>query len=372
MDNIKKMFENPIARNAMMGLGIFMIVVIIIVLIASCSGGKKYTYEELEATMVAKAKQYYAKDGANLPKKDKDKVELSLQTLIDGGYLKETTKITKDKVSCTGKVIVVNNNDNYLYSPYLDCGSNYKTKYLADVITDDSNIVNTGNGLYRNGSDYIFKGDNVNNILILNEVKYMIMSVDETGIRVVDTSRRESVSWDDRYNIEKQSSVGINDYVSNNINSRVKDALESIYNDEEIFPKDIKAYFVTNSVCIDKLSLEEVNKNTECSNKLDKQVFSLITANDFFKPSLDVNCANDSKSCINYNYLSNLGNTWTITADKDTSYKVYKVTNGNLDLKNASGMASYRIVTYLDKNVLYASGDGSEANPYVVKTYLEQ
>ena len=45
MDNIKKMLENPIARNAIMGLGIFMIIVIIIVLIASCSGGGKLTYE---------------------------------------------------------------------------------------------------------------------------------------------------------------------------------------------------------------------------------------------------------------------------------------------------------------------------------------
>ena len=106
--------------------------------------------------------------------------------------------------------------------------------------------------------------------------------------------------------------------------------------------------------------------------RLDGQVFSLLTANDFFKPSLDENCATNNKACTNYNYLSSLGNTWTITADKDTSYKVYKITSGNLELKNASGMASYKIVAYLDKNALYASGDGSEANPYVVKTYLEK
>lgn len=372
MDNIKKMLENPIARNAIMGLGIFMIIVIIIVLIASCSGGGKLTYEELEAKMIYSAKKYYVTNSSNLPSKDKDKVELSLQTLIDGGYVKETSKITKDKVSCTGKVIVVNNNGNYLYSPYLDCGSNYKTKYLEDVIKDEANVVTSGNGLYKSGTGYIFKGDNVNNILILNEVKYMIMSIDDAGIRVVDTSKRESVAWDDRYNVDKQGSMGINDYVSNNINSRIKDTLEEIYKNDEVYPKDIKGYFTTNSICIDKVSIDDVKSNDGCGKKLDGQVFSLLTANDFFKPSLDENCATNNKACVNYNYLSSLGNSWTITADKDTSYKVYKITSGDLELKNASGMATYKIVTYLDKNVLYASGDGSETNPYVVKTYIEK
>ena len=74
MDNIKKMLENPIARNAIMGLGIFMIIVIIIVLIASCSGGAKLTYEELEAKMVYSARKYYVTNSSNLPSKDKDKV----------------------------------------------------------------------------------------------------------------------------------------------------------------------------------------------------------------------------------------------------------------------------------------------------------
>lgn len=372
MDNIKKMLENPIARNAMIGLGIFFIVVIIIIFIASCSGGARYTYEELEAKMISSAKKYYEANDTNLPSKDKDKVELSLQTLIDGGYVKETAKITKDKVSCTGKVVVVNNNSNYLYSPYLDCGSNYKTKYLLDVIKDEDNIVTSGNGLYKNDTGYIYKGDNVNNVLILNEVKYMIMSIDDNGIRIVDTTKRGSASWDDRYNVDKQGSMGINDYISNNINSRIKDTLEELYNNEEVYPKDIKGYFTTSSVCIDKVSINDVKNNDGCGKRLDGQVFSLLTANDFFKPSLDENCATNNKACTNYNYLSSLGNTWTITADKDTSYKVYKITSGNLELKNASGMASYKIVAYLDKNVLYASGDGSEANPYVVKTYLEK
>lgn len=372
MDNIKKIFDNPIARNAVMGLGIFIVVVLIIVLIASCSGGKNYTFEELEAKMVSSAKKYYESSNSNLPKNDKDKVELSLQTLIDNGYVGETSKITKEKASCTGKVTVVNNNGYYLYSPFLDCGSAYKTKYLVDVIKDEANVVTTGNGLYKDGSSYIYKGDNVNNILILNEVKYMIMSIDENdNIRVIDTTKRQSVSWDDRYNVDRKGSMGINDYVANNINSRIKDTIEDIYKNDEVYPTEIKAYFTTHSVCVDKVSFEEIKNSSTCTNYLDNQVFSLLTANDFYKTSLDENCGTNNKACVNYNYLSSLGNSWTITADKDTSYRVYKISSGDLELKNASGMATYKMVAYLDKNVLYASGEGTEENPYVVKTYLD-
>ena len=80
--------------------------------------------------------------------------------------------------------------------------------------------------------EFIVVHNTANDATAQNEVKYMIMSIDDAGIRVVDTSKRESVAWDDRYNVDKQGSMGINDYVSNNINSRIKDTLEEIYKNE--------------------------------------------------------------------------------------------------------------------------------------------
>ena len=41
LDTIKKIWDNPVAKKAIMGLGIFILVILIIILIAACSGGKK-------------------------------------------------------------------------------------------------------------------------------------------------------------------------------------------------------------------------------------------------------------------------------------------------------------------------------------------
>lgn len=371
MDAIKKIFDNPIAKKAVMGLGIFLLVIIIIILIASCSGGKKYTYEEFEAKLIYEAQKYYETHSDRLPSKDKDTTSLSIQTLIDNKQIRDTADMTKDKVSCRGSVEITNNNGYYLYIPMLDCGSNYKSLVLRDELIKDDNIVTSGNGLYKTSDGYIYKGDTVNNNLVFNDISYRIMGIDNDGvIKVIDTTKRESVVWDDRYNTEKASAMGINDYFSNNLNSRIKDTLENLYKDDEVFPSEVKAYFVSNTVCIGKMSLNDVANSNVCDTKLNNQVFSLLTAKDFYIPSLDPNCNNNSKACMNYNYLSLIGNSWTITGDKDSTHKVYKISSGDLDLKNASSMSSYKIVAYLDKNVLFASGDGSEANPYVIKTFI--
>ena len=371
MDAIKKILDNPIAKKAVMGLGIFLLVIIIIILIASCSGGKKYTYEEFEAKLIYEAQKYYETHSDRLPSKDKDTTSLSIQTLIDNKQIRDTADMTKDKVSCRGSVEITNNNGYYLYIPMLDCGSNYKSLVLRDELIKDDNIVTSGNGLYKTSDGYIYKGDTVNNNLVFNDISYRIMGIDNDGvIKVIDTTKRESVVWDDRYNTEKASAMGINDYFSNNLNSRIKDTLENLYKDDEVFPSEVKAYFVSNTVCIGKMSLNDVANSNVCDTKLDNQVFSLLTAKDFYIPSLDPNCNNNSKACMNYNYLSLIGNSWTITGDKDSTHKVYKISSGDLDLKNASSMSSYKIVAYLDKNVLFASGDCSEANPYVIKTFI--
>lgn len=370
MDTIKKIWDNPVAKKAIMGLGIFILVILIIILIAACSGGKKYTYEEFEAKLIYEAQRYYDAHKDRLPSKDKDTTSLSIQTLIDNKQIRDTTEMTKNKVSCRGSVEVTNNNGYYLYTPMLDCGSNYKSSLLKDELVKDENIVTSGNGLYKTSDGYIFKGDMVNNNLIFNDISYRIMGIDNDGvIKVIDTTKRESVVWDDRYNTEKASAMGINDYFTNNLNSRIKDTLEKLYKDDEVFPSEIKAYFVTNSVCIGKMSVNDTNSNI-CESKLDNQVFSLLTAKDFYIPSLDPNCESNNKACMNYNYLSLIGNSWTVTGDKDSTHKVYKISGGDLELKNASSMSSYKIVAYLDKTVLFSGGDGSEANPYVIKTFV--
>lgn len=374
MDTFKKILDNPIAKRALIGLGVFVLAIIIVMLVVSCSGGKSYTFEELESKMVTLAKDYYKINKTNLPKNDNDEVKLSLQTLINDGKIKSTEDITKTKSSCQGNIKVINHNGYYLYIPELNCGKDYKSQTLLEVLTDEQKIVTSGNGLYKNNTSYVYKGDTLNNYLSFNKNIYRIIGINEDGtIRLIDTTRRDNTPWDNRYNIEKNNNSGINDYIINNINSRVKDAVESIYNDNEKYPEELKSLFKTTSVCTGKRSVQDTSKDgsTECTTRLDKQVFSLLQANEYYLASLDTNCNEKSiEACRNYNYLTSIGTTWTITADKDTTFKAFKVTSDGLTLSGASNSSPIKIVANLDSNVLFASGEGTETNPYIIKTFI--
>jgi hypothetical protein len=371
--NLNKIKSNPLLRNALIGIGVFFLIVIILILFASCTKNKKYTYEELESKMVSLAKAKAKKQGSNLPQNDKDEIEISLETLLAEGNLKDTASITKKKSTCTGNVKIINNNGYYLYIPYLDCGTDYQSQTIYNELTNENNITTSGNGLYNTGSTYTYKGDNVNNYLSLNGIKYRIIGINEDStIRVIDISKRDTAKWDDRYNLDKKSNVGINDYLNNNINSRIKDTIETLYMNNEIFTDEMRAYFVNTPLCTGKRSVNDniFDTSIECSQNSETYPFGLITAAEFFAASLDSNCLDyESSSCLNYNYFIDIGSTWTITADKDTSYKVYKMTSSGISLSNASNSSNVKIVTTLNKDLLIQSGDGTETSPYIIKTF---
>lgn len=370
MDFFKKYWENRAARKVVIAMEIFCVVIIFISIISSCSNGKKiYTYSELESKMISLAKNKYSKEKDLLPKKDKDIVTVSLQTFVNEEKLKPISEIVENNSACTGNVSVINNNGYYVYIPSLDCGADYKTKTLYDTLT--SNVVTEGNGLYQVDNEYIFKGDTVDNYLKLGEKTYRILRINGDGnIRVFDTTKNVRSSWDNRFNVDKNSSVGINNYVTNNINSRIKDAVEEYYKSDD-FTDDLRGYFVTHDACVGKRSINDfINDGSlECLEAIPNQAFSLVQANEYFNATLDSNCINaESSSCQNYNFFSSLENTWTITADKDSSYYAYRL-NGELTLSRTSNTTNIRVVALLNKDLVLFDGDGSVNNPYIINTF---
>ncbi len=361
--------SNPIAKKATCILGIFILLIIFVLIIASCSAKKTYTYKELENKMVELAKKKYNKDA--LPKKGAS-TTIKLQQFVDDGSLKNISDIVENNSVCSGYVTIVNNNDNYLYLPYLNCANDYKTTTLYETLTE--NVTTKGNGLYKVGNEYIFKGEIVNNYLELNGIKFRIIKVNEDGtIKAIDTTKRNNVVWDDHYNIDKNSNTGLNDYIYNDINSRIKDTLDEYYNNEEYYPSDTKSYFKTQNLCTGKRSINEFNNDgsIECTNILENQVFGLLQVSDFYNASLDQNCTSmDSPACSNYNYFSTMSSTWSITADKDTTFKAYKITSEGVYLSKTSSTSQAKVTVILDKDIVIKSGDGSIDNPYVVG-YLE-
>ena len=373
MDLLKKFGENPLIKKLIIGTGIFLLIIIFLMIFVSCSSkGKIYSYNEIEKILIQKTKAAYGK-GSNLPGLNQ-KIDISIEELVNKGLVKTINEYTQDETtSCSAKVTIYNNNGYYLYEPNINCGEKYKTKTLQETLIKDS-LVETGNGLYKVDDEYIFKGDNVKNYIKLNDVLYRIVSINSDGsVRLMENKKNSEstmTTWDDRYNTDKQYNAGINNYSANGLNSRIKDKIHSIY-EGDTYTDDVKAYFINKESCIGKRSINEL-ENTgiyECAVKSESYPISILALYEYSRASLDPNCTGFvNSSCTNYNYFTSISNGfWTLTADKDTSYKAYKISGGSVMKSNASNPAYLLIVININGNtVINSEGNGSENNPYII------
>ena len=359
--------DEKLLKKMALAIGGFILLIIIIALITSCGRNKKYNFEDLEDRLIILTKNYYENNKNVLPKKG-ETTSISAQHFVTDNKIKNLTLKTGE--TCNGEITISNNNGYYLYIPKLTCNG-ISTKTLVEKLTESKNIVTTGSGLYKYDNVYIFKGENLNNYISFANKIWQIIRINSDGtLRIIDTTKGKSVTWDNRYNIEKKMKSGINDFVTNDINSRIKDTLNKIYNNDKEFTDDNRAYFVKHDLCTGKRSINETinNGQIECSQVIDDQIFGLIQANEYLLASLDPNCSSTLDiSCINYNYLASSSSyTWTITADADTSDKVYRISS-SLSLSLASNSSAIKIVAHLNKDVLYSSGTGTLEDPYVIK-----
>ena len=365
--DLKKMDKKLLAR-LFLALAIIVIIVIVMIVIKIIIGNR-VEYSTIETKMINAAKDYYTNDenGSNEFKAiSNGEISVSVDTLVNGGYLDSLDKIAPDKeATCKGKVTVKMNNGYTLYTPFLDCGSSYKTKYLNEVIT--ASVVESGNGLYKIDNDYVFRGENLNNYVSFADKTWFILRVRENGnIRLIELTKREKLPWDDRYNLDVQSKNGINDFKV----SRIKDSLTSLYENSEEFSDTNKGYIVPTNLCIGKRSEDDTDNsgNIECKEVVENWPLGLIQINEFLIASLDKNCNKlTDNSCENYNYLSTLqGIYWSITANSAKSDKVYKFNSTPFSSSTISD-GGIRAVIELDPNTVYVSGDGTSDNPYIIK-----
>lgn len=354
-------------------LGCFVILFLFLFLISSCSS--KITPNTLERMMVEEAKNYYSYNKNELPSKG-SVTTISIQDLVNKGIIKELDKLLKDGTACSGTLTIENNNDYYMYSPNLSCTmgtETYKTENLKDLLLE--NVTTSGNGLYNIGNDYYYRGDNLNNYVMFDGLLWRITKVNnDNTIRLIEAGRREPVVWDDRYNADMTASTGINNFYNNNINSRILDSLEEIYDNDIVLSSDAKGYIKETSLCIGKRSsAETINDGSiECSTTLDNQYLGLLQLNEYVIASLDSSCLETmSNACRNYNYLADFPNSyWTLTANSENTNQVYKV-NTTIMSTTASNTGMNRLVINISENT-NVTGNGTEEDPYVVSGFKNE
>ena len=351
-------------------LGAFVVLFLFLFIISSCSN-TNYSPQDLESKIVDSAKNYYKNHDEELPSLN-TVYTITLADLYNKGIIDSIDKLVDKNTNCSGYLTIENNNNYYMYSPQITCTSlndTYETNNLKEILLE--NIVTSGNGLYSIGDSYYFRGDKVNNYIVFDGLLWQITKINNDGsIRLIEAGKRESVVWDDRYNSEIGSTTGINNYIYDNISSRIKDYLDDIYNDGNtaVLSENAKGYIKETSLCIGKRSEEDsVNDGSiECSSRLDNQYIGLLQLNEFILASLDSNCINaDSSACSNYNYLADYNTSyWTITANKDNNSQVYKIYDTPM-ISNANNTAMARMVINISENTS-VKGSGTEEDPFVV------
>lgn len=352
------------------GVMIFMVVIIIAVAIISSVGSKKLSYENIEDKMESAAKAYFKDKASSLPQEEGKSVIVDASTLSNSKYMKELSDMVKDGVSCTGKVIVTKNGAKYLYSSVLNCGDKYQSRKLADVVASDNPIVTSGDGLYVVGDVSKFKGEYINNYVKIDNKLWRIIDIDSEGyIRLIyaDKPIEETYVWDDRYNIDRDENVGINNYDV----SRIKEVMLGLESNELYISDETKEKLAYRNICIGKRSSEnlELNNNEECEVTISNQLFGLPYPSDYVSASTDANCNTiKDESCENYNYLmSSSLSSWTLNGQKEKSHRVFAVSRSGYSISDASSEKSIRPTIYLSNNVIYDSGNGTQQEPYTIK-----
>ena len=346
----------------------FFVFIIVLFMIASCSK-TTYTYEKLQEKMLEIAKDYYEENEKELPANDQDTKVYTLKKMISDGKIDEVSELFDDEnVKCDGNVTVTNNNGYYLYSPYLSCGKDYESKFLSEVIVENS-LVESGIGLYEVGDEYIMRGEVKDNYVMFNNLLFRIIKInDDNSIKLIEAVKSGRSTWDNRYNQDFRNSNGINEYVINDINSRIKEYVDEYYADETIWPSEAKAYIVNKDLCIGKRSKDDTSKDgsTECSKKLEAQPFGLLAAYEFLEASLDTDCkATLDRTCRNYNWFSTFEtDIHTLTASSEDSRTIYNMYHG-LEERFASTSGYIQVTLNITDKAVYVSGTGTEEDPYI-------
>lgn len=376
-DKGKKSGEDDLKKRLLLLTGVIVggtILLLFVLFIASLFNVKKYSYDDVEKLLEKTAIEYFKDHPDYLPNEDGNMVEVDAVNFIAEERIKDLSTYTGGQ-ACSGKVVVENSAGEYLYTPYLNCGDVYTTYELYKKVFNDNEVTSSGDGLYHPGSNYVFRGEYVNNYVQLGNSLWRIVKINSNNnlVLISESGVKYAQMWDDRYNDSRFYGSGISDYSL----SRIKEYLNKIYTNpskddgEDIIAQSDKAYMTTFTLCTGKreATSESRDNSLECKKTLNNQRLGLLTLSDYLYASLDPNCKSaNTKSCQNYNYLVMKKDWWLLTADSKSTSTVFKVDqNGVVKNDIASTSALVRPVIYLNSMAMYKSGDGTLKKPYTIK-----
>lgn len=356
---LKKLF-----MPLVIAVAIFTVAIIVVMII---NNTQKLDYKKLENKLKEAAISYTNNNKSTLPASNGGKVSINYDTLVENGYIGEISELLGKEVICNAWVDIVNNNGKYLFAPTLVCGDEYSTETLSTKLL--STVVSSGDGLYKMGDKHVYRGEIVKNYVKFADRLWRIVNIDSEGnIKLLRDEVEAKNVWDDRYNVQLKGDYGVNDYKV----SRVREYLDSLYNEGQYFKDEEKSLIVYSDLCIGgrKGNSTDNSGNLECSVKFENQSMGLLQLNEYMNASLEKTCSSPAmEQCKNYNYLAKSnGSWWTITKDSDSTNRIYLIRE---DGKVLYGDANYEFLVrptiVISKYASLMSGSGSKEDPYVIK-----
>jgi hypothetical protein len=324
-----------------------------------------------ERALVKAAEEYYANSKSELPSTNYATDTISSNILINKGYLKPMLDSNENVIECSSYVTVTKVGKDYIYSPFVNCGIDDDTELLYDHIVDtlSSNTLKDGrNELVKVGNEYVYRGDKPNNYITFAGKLWRIIKIDdERNIKLIYAgSNFEPKAWDDRYNVDRSSDTGINDFSI----SRVKEYLDTYLSDSENFSNTSKSKIALVDICIGKRGTTDLSTDgaIECSERLPDQLIYLIQANEYLNASNDPECPTNIISCKNYNYLAGLSSYWSITGVSGSTSKAYRIyPEEGLIARDTSTKLNVLPVLSLRSDTVWIKGTGTKDNPFEIR-----
>ena len=210
---------------------------------------------------------------------------------------------------------------------------------LLDMITNQMDVVYSGDGLYKNKetNEFYYYGKNVNNYLLYNGLLWRIISSNNDGIKIITDSTLTSLVWGNNVSYDKSS----------------------IYKwlNEDIFPNTITNDIQSSNWCNSAIDIN----NYKCSDEINAKV-GLITTKEYL-----------TSGGVN-SYLNNNTYFWTLNESDDLkAYYVHSEGGINNEISSGNNFYSYgvRPVIYLNKDIPYLKGTGTKTDPYIITNNQE-
>lgn len=204
---------------------------------------------------------------------------------------------------------------------------------LSSKITSSSSIVYDGDGLYMVNGNYIYKGSDVNNYILISNMLFRIVKIN--GDKTID------LVLDDYINKLEYNETLVN-YKESSINKYLNDKVLSILD------KDLLNEV---SICSDTVSkLSEVN----CNIIENDSFIRLLGITDF------LNSINEEDSYL----VKDDESIWLYNTNDEGVWH----TNGmNVSNSEPNNLYAIKPVITIKNTSIYVSGDGSLNNPYQIK-----